>query len=172
MGGENANRAADVNTVYRLNLDNTAAGWTTRASMPQSRNHAGSFVHNNKIYIVGGQTGFDTGSSPKREIQIYDPALNSWTVSTALLPAVRSHISHSTFVHRGRVIIVGGDSAHNTATNTVWSLNPDTLQTTVLTNFPDSRLSPQVGLFNGELFVTGGYSGTIRTTAYWGTFVV
>jgi N-acetylneuraminic acid mutarotase len=170
-GGENLNRTQDTTTVYRLNLDNPGAGWTTRASMPQSRNHAASFTYNDKLYIIGGQTGFDANSVCKTDIQIYDPVNNTWQVAVQKLPAPRSHISNGTIFYRGKVIIVGGNSAHNVAVRTVYALDPATLTTTTLNQFPDTRFSAVAGIINGRMIVNGGYSGAIRSTSYWGDFI-
>ena len=107
----------------------------------------------------------------KNDIQLYDPASDSWTVATAKLPAVRSYTINSTQYVRGRIVMVTGETGHNQPVNTVWSIDPSTLATTALGTFPDARLSAASGVLNDKLYLFGGYKGAIATTAYVGTFV-
>lgn len=172
FGGENFNRTADMTTMWALDLNNQNAGWVTKASMPMSRNHASALEVDGKIYVLGGQTSYDDNLVAHDDIQIYDPANNTWTVASQTLPGNRSHTSQSAFYHLGKIVMVTGESAHNVPVNTVWSIDPDTLTTTSLNNFPDSRFSVAAAIFNDKLYAFGGYAGYIPNTAYVGTFVL
>ncbi len=172
FGGENFNRTADMTTMWAINLDNLGAGWIAKTPMPMSRNHASALEVDGKIYALGGQTGFDEGLTAHNDIQIYDPGTDTWSVPTQKLPANRSHTAQSAFYYHGRIVIVTGESAHNVPVNTVWSLDPTTLTTTPLSNFPDARFSAACAIFNDKLYAFGGYKGVIATTAYAGTFVL
>lgn len=172
FGGENFNRTADTANMWALDLDNQNAGWVTKTSMPMARNHASALEVDGKIYVLGGQTGFDNGLVAHDDIQIYDPVANTWSVPTQKLPGNRSHTAQSAFYTHGRIVMLTGESAHNVPVNTVWSIDPTTLTTTSLNNFPDSRFSVAAAIFNDKLYAFSGYKGTIATTSYVGTFVL
>lgn len=170
-GGETANRATDSNAMFVYDLDNPNAGWTSGPSMPLARNRAAAVVVESKIFILGGQTGFDGGLTARDEIQIFDTLTNTWTVGAKKLPAVRTHIMNSAQYANGRIILVTGENAHDKPQNNVWSIDPSTLVTTALGSFPDSRFTTATGIVNGKLYAIGGYRGGIATQGYVGTFV-
>jgi hypothetical protein len=47
-------------------------GWRTNAKMSDSVDWAGSAVWHNRLYVIGGSTGWDT-------IRVYNPINNTWT---------------------------------------------------------------------------------------------
>ena len=169
FGGEDANRVHDVTTMWALNLDDPSAGWVTKTSVPLSRNHASSLAIGTKIYVLGGQTGFDDNLTTHDDIQTYDTATDTWTVATQKLPGGRSHTVNSTVFYDGKIVLIGGESSHNVPTSDVWAIDPTTLATSVFTAFPDRRLSAVVGVLDDKLFVFGGYNTAIDTHAYVGT---
>jgi hypothetical protein len=171
FGGEVANRTSDSTTLWTLDLDNQSAGWVAKASMPMARNHVPAVVSNGKIIVLGGQTGFDGGLVAHNEIQIYDPVANSWSVSSKTLPGNRSHTVSATLLYQGKIIMIGGESAHDVPQNNVWSIDASTLVTTALNTFPDARFSVAAGIVNGKLYAIGGYRGGIAQQGYVGTFV-
>ena len=75
FGGENLGRTKDTPDMYVLNLDNTAAGWSSLAPMPAARNHVGAVALNGNIYAIGGQTGFDNSSDFKNSAYRYNPCV-------------------------------------------------------------------------------------------------
>ena len=123
IGGTNASRTMDLGNHYVLDLNNLAAGWATAASLPSPRQHAGSAVLNNMIYYIGGQTGHDDALVTSKEVHRYSPSTNSWTKMADLpVPAGangRGHISSAATVFDDRIIVLGGETVHNTATNMV-----------------------------------------------------
>lgn len=171
IGGETANRASDSNQMFVYDLDNTSAGWKTGPSMPMARNRAAAVVVDSRIFILGGQNGFDGNLVAHDEIQIFDTAANTWSVGARMLPAVRTHVMNSAQYYKGRIILVTGENAHDKPQNNVWSIDPSTLVTTALNPFPDSRFTTATGIVNGKLYAIGGYRGGIATQGYVGTFV-
>ena len=87
LGGVDANSAPSVlNEEY----DPKADTWTARAPMPYPRwRHGAAFV-NGKIYVVGGTLlsigAIAFGAPDFAEVDVYDPASDSWTTSAPLNP--------------------------------------------------------------------------------------
>lgn len=74
--------------------DPAADKWITRASVPgvlHSHSTAGTFIHNGRIICIGGETNGKIPGKPYslRNVDAYDPRLNTWTSLTPL-PAPRS----------------------------------------------------------------------------------
>lgn len=169
IGGETANRAADASTMFVYDLDHSSAGWITGPSMPLARNRAAAIVVDTKVYILGGQIGFDSGLTAHDEIQVFDTQANTWTIGANKLPAVRTHVMNSAQYLGGKIILVTGENAHDKPQNTVWSIDPSTLVTTALSPFPDARFTTATGIVDGKLYAIGGYHGGIASQGYVGT---
>src|SRR5207237_6181527 len=69
-GGNTVNAAA----VY----DPVTNTWSAIAPMPVGRNHAAAGTDGKKLFIFGGRTGGNTVSDGFNDVQIYDPASNTW----------------------------------------------------------------------------------------------
>ena len=67
FGGADPSRN-DASEMWKLDLNNTAAGWNTVASMPAPRNHVGGVALDGFIYAIGGQTGQDNLSVFKSDV--------------------------------------------------------------------------------------------------------
>jgi len=161
FGGHDITRSNETPDMWALNLDNPTGGWVTRAQMTLSRNHASAVDVNGRIFLMGGQTGFDEGLTPKNEVQIYDPIGNQWAVQSWTLPQPRSHTTQSTFISGNRIYMIGGEEQHNQFRNTTWRINPIAGVVSELSNLPQSRLSPAAFAFNGGFLVIGGYNGDV-----------
>lgn len=154
---ENRNDAADH---YVLDLDNVNAGWQVRAPLPQGRSHLGYVALGGKIYAVAGQHGNDEALETTASVHAYDPATNAWT-ARAPLPVAVSHISSSTFVQNGRIIVAGGETDHGAATNLVTAYDPLANAWTSLTNLPAARFSGvAAAIGDDQIYFTGGSSQT------------
>ena len=181
FGGLDLSRTRDLSAHYVLDLSSldlgsldlgSNAAWTLAAPMPQPRNHFGSVVLGGKIYAVGGQTGTDEGLSVHNEMFVYDPARDAWRQLRSL-PVGRGHISSSTFVLGGRIVVAGGETAHTVASAEVSAYDPGTDTWTALTSLPQPRssavaaaLDPQTLLFTGGTgsggFQSGGWKASLR----------
>lgn len=180
IGGTNTSRTMDVGTHYVLDLGNLAAGWQTSASLPNPRHHAGSVVYAGNIYYIGGQHAHDGKLTTQKDVHRYNPATNIWT-KVADLPAPgsygRGHISSSVAIHGNRILVLGGEVMHGSATNLVSAYSPATNTWQNLTPLPLNRASGVAGVLSGTIYYTGGsrtnttYKGmpqsttTQRTTA-------
>ena len=77
MGGASAGGALNQASVY-----NPGSGlWTALPVLPTAANYSGAVVYNNKIFIIGG--------SDTKDVQVYNPASNTWDASGPELPGPR-----------------------------------------------------------------------------------
>lgn len=157
FGGANEDRTADRSDVYKLNLDNTSAGWVRIGAMPAMRNHFGAAAVNGRIYLIGGQFGLEEDGVNTDRVDIFNPSNNSWSRG-ASLPRAYSHFSSSTVVIGRHIAIVAGEQPHNFAV--AWSYAYDTAQNTwrSLSNLPQPRRAGVAGLIGNKLYQTGGWA--------------
>jgi N-acetylneuraminic acid mutarotase len=159
IGGTNAARTEDLGNHYELDLNNLAAGWKTRAPLPNPRQHSGSVVFEGKIYYIGGQRGHDSELATSKDVHRYDPTSDTWTKLADLLAPENyglGHISSSIVIAGDKIVVLGGESVHHTATNMVSAYSPATNSWTSLTPLPQARFSGVAALLNGVLYYTGG----------------
>lgn len=167
FGGSDAARK-DAASHWRLDLDNLAAGWQARARLPLATNHVAGAVVGGKIYAIGGQQFQDSNAIQRAEVQMYDPATDTWA-ARAPLPLARSHITASTLVRNGRIITLGGLGPGNRLINRVDSYDPVTNTWQQLTSLPNARTSPVADvLSDGRIVFT---TGSMVATTLVGTFV-
>jgi N-acetylneuraminic acid mutarotase len=160
ISGTNLARTQDVPEHYVLSLSNLAAGWQPRAALPNPRHHAATAVINGRIYYIGGQKGHDGALVAQSDVHVYDPGSNSWTPA-ASLPQPRNHAMSSTVVFRGRIVVMGGQSAHGTSHSSVYAYNPATNSWATLNSLPVSRHSAIGGVINDTLYFSTG--GSVET---------
>ncbi|WP_162053455.1 malectin domain-containing carbohydrate-binding protein [Pontibacter pamirensis] len=161
IAGTNQARTQDLGNHYVLDLDNLNTGWKTLAALPNPRQHAGSAVVEGKIYFIGGQTGHDSHLSTSKEVHRYEPATDSWT-KVADLPVPtgtngRGHISSSVIVIGERILVLGGETVHNSGrTNLVSEYSPTSNSWRNLTGLPSSRYSGVSAFLNSTIYYTSG----------------
>lgn len=159
-----------MTNVYRLDLSNPSAGWVSVAPLPEPRNHAAAVTLNGSLYVIGGQTGQDAGLTAYGSLYRYNASNNTWT-TLASMSTPRSHISDATFVHNGRIIVLGGQNAYESALSSNTAYDPVTNTWSSLTSLPAARFSGAGKLLgNGTYIYTGGYNGGFKSNTYIGTF--
>jgi len=155
FGGSNLARN-DVTTHYVLDVQGGATSWQSAAPLPQATNHFGSAVLNGRIYAIGGQTGQDGASTTLDVVQVYDPGSNTWTFAKPMLRG-RSHISASTFVLNGRIIVAGGETSYTATVADVTAYDPVTNSWTAMTPLVSPRMAGLADAIGPTSFVfTGG----------------
>jgi len=170
FGGADPNRK-DASNMWKLDLNNSAAGWNTVASMPAPRNHVGGVALNGSIYAIGGQTGQDNLSVFKGDVWRYDPGSNKWTTVASLINQPRSHIAAASFAYNGKIIVEGGEGPGRVALRNVEEYDPSTNKWSSLTPLPGGRSSGiGVNLGDGRIMYTSGYSGFFESQTWIGTF--
>jgi N-acetylneuraminic acid mutarotase len=129
------------------------------------RSHMGYVSLNGKIYVAGGQTGNDDALETTDTALVYDPAVDAWA-PIASVPNAVSHVSSSTFVMGGRIIVAGGETAHEAATAAVHAYDPAADQWSSLTSLPAPRFSGVAAAIGDLIYFTGGSN---QRTTYVGT---
>ena len=157
----------NVTDHYVLNLAalSPTSTWTTAAPLPAGRSHMGYVNFNGHILAIGGQTGNDAGLTTHASVFDYDPAANTWS-TRASMPKAVSHISSATFVFRNRIIVAGGETAHNRPVADVFAFDPAANSWATLTSLPAARFSGVADVVADKIIFTGGSS---QTTTWLGT---
>ncbi|WP_052195554.1 NPCBM/NEW2 domain-containing protein [Deinococcus radiopugnans] len=155
FGGTNSARTSDLNTHYVLDLNKNGAAWVQVAPLLQARNHLGSAVLDGVIYAIGGQTGHDEKLKTLNTVEAYDPATDRWE-ARADMPQALSHTTNSTFVLNGRIVVAGGETAHDQPTDAVTAYDPRSNTWTALTPLPQRRVSGVAAPLGDGFVFTGG----------------
>ena len=118
-GGIGNGRTTDSAAVF----EPASRKWRVIAAMPHARNHAASATDGTRLFVFGGRgpgsgdsnvvaNGFD-------DVQIYDPATNSWTTSGSTpsaprrLPIARGGTGKAVFLN-GEFWVIGGETSSGT----------------------------------------------------------
>ncbi|MEE2777377.1 MAG: kelch repeat-containing protein [Acidobacteriota bacterium] len=161
MGGVKADRDTNAADHWVLDLDDWAGGsaeWTDAAPLPGPRNQFSCVVFNGKIYAIGGQLHHDSKQLDQARVDIYDPATDSWSAGPSL-PKGHSHAEGGTFVHGGKIWMVGG---HTTAAGESKKIDPGILTLAPggewrhVATLPMPLSSPAAAILGGKLYVAGG----------------
>ena len=161
MGGTKADRDTNAPEHWVLDLDDWERGsaeWTKAAPLPGPRNQFSCVTFDGKIYAIGGQLHHDSMQLDQARVDIYDPASDSWS-SGPPLPKGHSHAEGGTFVHGGRIYMVGG---HTTVEGESKKIDPDILALSpggeweLVATLPMPLSSPAAAIIGGRLYVAGG----------------
>ena len=149
----------------------SGGGWRSAAPLPNPRNHISGAALGGKIYAVGGQHLGDEAAGNQSEVDVYDPATDSWAKG-ADLPLPLGHAGASTVVWNGRLVVAGGvtqnpGAAMGAKVANVSEYDPGTGLWTALTPLPAPRQSPVAGVIGGQLVVTTGADLTGPTDTTW-----
>jgi N-acetylneuraminic acid mutarotase len=153
-------RDTTVDSHWALAVDGGTT-WERRAPLPMPRGHLASAVVGGRIYAIGGQQRHDTDPVDLDVVDVYDPARDTWTAVASLLTP-RSHFEAATFVHHGRIVIVGGRNnrrwrpLNRVALANVTTYDPATDAWTELPALPMALLSTCAQVVDGRLIVTNG----------------
>ncbi|MGH2652617.1 MAG: Kelch repeat-containing protein, partial [Actinomycetota bacterium] len=170
-GGIDIDGDSTISTTAKL--DPRTRAWTLLAPMPLPRHHAASATDGTRLYVFGGRgpgsrgghvlaKGFD-------DVQVYDPATDSWTVSRpgptapAPLPQARGGTGKAVYAG-GRFWVFGGETAgadtagatRNEVYDRVDVYDPVTNTWTSGPPLPTARHGVLPVLRDGHIFVAGG----------------
>ncbi|MCZ7555217.1 MAG: Omp28-related outer membrane protein [Bacteroidia bacterium] len=143
-----------------LEYDPVANTYTTKSNMPTPVYGGGSFVHNGRIWVLGGGTTAFTTSSTV--IQIYDPATDRWTTSSSLTPytawAQGVAVVGNTVLFVGGVRYTNGQGLYG-----AWAykgaISGDDITWTQIANYPDgSVMRFSAGSDGSKMYFSGGYN--------------
>ncbi|WP_129338357.1 kelch repeat-containing protein [Cellulomonas endophytica] len=140
--------------------------WQPAAPVPNPRNHVGTALLGGTVYLVGGQHGEAEGHTPQTQVDAYDVATGTWR-RVADLPVPRGHISASTFVWNGKLLVLGGSVLGAAASRTIFEYDPATNAWTTRTDLPEALRSPVADLIDGRVVVNGGRTATETSPRTW-----
>ena len=153
-----------------LDVEAGSRTWVEAAALPNPRNHIAGAALNGKVYAVGGQHLGDEDAGNQRQVDVYDPAEDSWT-RVADLPQPLGHISAATFVYAGRLVVVMGTTQERVRTTEVIAYDPASDSWEQLTNMTKARSSTVAGVIGGKIVLaTGSLWGVPLDTAWIGSW--
>ncbi|XP_041858448.1 kelch-like protein 9 isoform X1 [Melanotaenia boesemani] len=155
VGGRNA--SGEIDTVECYNLKKNE--WTFVTNMVEPHyGHAGA-VHGGLMYISGGITR-DTF---QKELWCYDPVADSWSRRADMMELRGLHCMCTV---GDRLYVMGGNHFRGSSDyDDVLGCeyySPDTDQWTVVAPMPRGQSDVGVTVFNGQIYVVGGYSWNSR----------
>jgi N-acetylneuraminic acid mutarotase len=129
--------------------------WSYGASMPVALDGTAVAVLENQIYVVGGGTPSGTVAD---NVQIYDPATNSWAPPGAPLPIATA--GGCAGVVKNVLYFIGGITTGGVYTDAVWAYYPKTKtwSSTPVAYMPTTAEAGAVCVVEkGIIWVMGGY---------------
>jgi N-acetylneuraminic acid mutarotase len=157
LGGQQANSA--ILEIYDV-ATNT---WTTGPSLPAARHHVQPVVVNDKIYVIGGLTGFPGPSMDS--VLMFDPANPGAGWQTrASLPTSRG--ASGCAAEGIKIYCAGGlsSTAGNTAIAAMEVYNTVTNTWATLAPMPRVRDHFQAAVINGKFYAVSGRDTAITAT--------
>jgi N-acetylneuraminic acid mutarotase len=152
---------ADYGDHWALDLDGGTT-WEPRAALPNPRNHMAGVAFDGMIYALGGQHLGDEIGGNQATVEMYDPSVDEWT-PVADLPQPLGHIQSSTFVWKGRMIVVGGITVGKEIVRDVIAYESSADSWEALTPLPRGYQSPAAAAIDEMLVVSGGGETWIGT---------
>ena len=155
IGGTDGSTEYDLNDVLYtgINGDGSLNIWQTTTSFPEGRSNHTSFVHNDRLYLIGGWDPVVRYSTMNG-----DGTVGPWDSTTAL---TEGKLAHSTVVYNNFVYVLGGfTDAEQTGSDSVIfaEINPDgslsDWQST--TSFQNKRFDHCSFAHNGIVYILGG----------------
>jgi N-acetylneuraminic acid mutarotase len=163
LGGNGSSVFSDVQYAP-INASTGAVGsWTATTSFPTARYAFTSFVYNGYLYVLGG---FDNTNAALSDVQ-YAPinsngTVGSWTSTTSFTTA-RDNFAAT--VYDGYAYVIGGKNNSGTQLNDVQyapiNSNGTVGSWTSTTSFTTARSSLNAVVYNGYLYMMGGYDGSV-----------
>ncbi len=144
--------------------------WSAAAAMHHSRTgHTATLLPNGKVLVAGGRglIGSVGVAAYLTSAEVYDPALNSWTLLTDTLQAPRQFHT-ATLLGDGRVLLVGGQTGTLTFTASAETFDPtaNSFTPTGSLSGPERRDHTATRLPDGRVLVVGGFTGSIPNPTY------
>jgi N-acetylneuraminic acid mutarotase len=149
---------SDPTRLFRY--DPATNTWMERAQAPHHHHRGVARAINGKLYVAGGMTRnfeatSDAGPEPQpwAELDVYDPALNTW-VSGVAMPEAR--YGGSAGVVNGKLYVAGGWKTGPSQVSTLEVYDPATNTWAARADMPTARGSAGAAVVNGVLYVLGG----------------
>ncbi|MEP7235674.1 MAG: hypothetical protein ABI778_10290, partial [Ignavibacteriota bacterium] len=148
------------NTTYEF--DPIAGTFATKKTIPTKLGYSSSASVGGKIYVVGGAASAFVAGSGVDNVQIYDPATDTWTNGNSAPFTTRLA---ATAVINGNMYVMGGlkdDGASLTYSSEIWKGTPTATDITweQKSDMPNLLMQVSGGAANGKLVLTGGTNNT------------
>jgi N-acetylneuraminic acid mutarotase len=80
IGGRDIDQYDGKDTVFKLDLDNLALGWSTsEAGMPTARGGVAGDIMGDKFYVFGGEGNRDAPNGLFNQVELFDLRTEKWT---------------------------------------------------------------------------------------------
>lgn len=160
FGGSDSTRIHPLAEHFIMDLaafeaDPAAADWRPAAFLPVPVDHAAVKVIDGLIYAVGGEYSHSVSYVPRPQVQIYDPAGDAWSLGQQM-PEPVSHQEGTSFVHEGRIWVLGGKQIANRGTSSVQSYDPVNDMWATHTSAPFNRFGGVAFERNGLFYYLAG----------------
>lgn len=129
-------------------------GWTDRTPTPTVRTLASGCVLEDKIFVTGGAV---TETTLTAAVEVYDPALDAWTVK-ADLPALLW--GHAICAYQGKIYVFGGfgPGMWSPATRHVYVYDPSSGEWTQKKDMPWDNAWGGIAVVGSTIYLLGGGS--------------
>lgn len=160
-----ANPGGRHDSVYStwINDDGTLEAWETEPDMPVEVWHHQTFLRDDFLYVVGGQSGNEIAENAVQRARIVDGRLDDWESLTPL-PTVLSH--HGALATDDGIYVMGGleDSDFRAEVLLGRFEGDGTIASweTVGLIPGDGLVTPSVGLLGDRIYVVAGLTGGLE----------
>jgi uncharacterized repeat protein (TIGR02543 family) len=135
--------------VEFIPITQNVLSWSTKSEIPTPRWFTMTGVVNDKIYVLGGNTGFTTTDS----VEMYDTTTDTWQTMPNLNLAVQNAASA---VQGDTIYIIGGKSTDGTTLDTVYAYNTTAGSTTMVGHINTARSTASAVAMNNKIYIVGG----------------
>ncbi|MFH0947515.1 MAG: FG-GAP-like repeat-containing protein [Elusimicrobiota bacterium] len=169
---------SNQNTVWMapINADGTVGNWidlTPQTPLLGARSGHAMSVWNGRLYITGGSDGMAQNTVWMAPINA-DGTIGNWIDLTPQTPLLGARSEHAMAVWNGRLYITGGYIGGIGWYNTVWMapINADGtignwIDLTPQTPLLGARSGHDMAVWNGRLYVSGGWDGSSNYSTVW-----
>jgi N-acetylneuraminic acid mutarotase len=134
--------------------------WSSGTPIPTPLAYTMTAALEGKIYVAGGYAGPCCNGTVVADVQIYDPATNTWSTG---VPLPTARWSGAAAAADGKLYVIGGTTPTGLEqVTTVWAFDPRTSTWSVKASLPAPLSSPGIAVRDGIIYVVGGYDGGAR----------
>lgn len=139
----------------------TQTFWNYRAPMPLPRGGCAVGVLDGRMILAGGTYWSEGRKIWSDRVDFFDPVANRWEPAAAL-PTPRGDAAFAA-IDQDFYLLGGG--ANGTAEASAWRFRAGAWSEVAAMALPAGRRSPGVAVWQGGIFVVGGFAGDSPTTA-------